>query len=92
MTETAAFPINDLLRRRLQTCLTILSLTTCVASTLFLLLFSGQIGFGIAAVAQDTLTMGTSNVLAQFLTFVGILIFVVGAIIVSFIVFLMMKI
>lgn len=90
MTETAAFPINDLLRRRLQTGLTILSLTTCVASTLFLLLFSGQIGFGIAAVAQDTLTMGVSNVLAQFLTFVGILIFAVGAVIVSFIVFLMM--
>ena len=90
MTESAAFPINDLLRRRLQTGLTILSLTTCVASTLFLLLFSGQIGFGIAAKAQDTLTMGTSNVLAQFLTFVGILIFAVGAVIVSFIVFLMM--
>jgi ABC-type antimicrobial peptide transport system permease subunit len=90
MTETAAFPINDLLRRRLQTGLTILSLTTCVASTLFLLLFSGQIGFGIAATAKDTLTMGVSNVFAQFLMFVGILIFAVGAVIVSFIVFLMM--
>jgi ABC-type antimicrobial peptide transport system permease subunit len=89
MSDTA-FPINDLLRRRLQTGLTVLSLTTCVASTLFLLLFSGQIGLGIASVAQDTLTMGVSNVFAQFLTFVGILIFVVGAVIVSFIVFLMM--
>ncbi len=89
MTE-AAFPVNDLLRRRLQTGLTVLSLTTCVASTLFLLLFSGQIGFGIAAVAKDTLTGGTSTVLAQFITFVGALIFIVGAVIVSFIVFLMM--
>ncbi len=89
MSETA-FPVNDLLRRRLQTGLTIISLTTCVASTLFLLIFSGQIGFGIAAVAQDTLTTGTSNVLAQFLTFVGVLIFAVGAVIVAFIVFLMM--
>jgi ABC-type antimicrobial peptide transport system permease subunit len=89
MSETA-FPVNDLLRRRLQTGLTVISLTTCVASTLFLLLFSGQIGFGIAARAQDTLTLGTSKVLGQFLTFVGALIFIVGAIIVSFIVFLMM--
>ncbi len=89
MSETA-FPINDLLRRKLQTGLTIISLTTCVASTLFLLLFSEQVGFGIATVAQDTLTKGISNVFSQFLLFVGGLIFAVGAVIVSFIVFLMM--
>lgn len=89
MSETA-FPVNDLLRRRLQTGLTILSLTTCVASTLFLLIFSNQLGFGIAASARNTLTDGTSVVFAQFLTFVGALIFIVGAVIVSFIVFLMM--
>jgi len=89
MTE-AAFPVNDLIRRRLQTGLTILSLTTCVASTLFLLLFSGQVGLGIAAVTKGTLTAGTSVIFGQFLTFVGALIFAVGAVIVSFIVFLMM--
>ena len=89
MSETA-FPVNDLLRRRLQTGLTVVSLTVSVASTLFLLLFSGQIGLGIAASAQNTLTMGTSTVFAQFLTFVGALIFAVGAVIVAFIVFLMM--
>ena len=89
MSETT-FPVNDLLRRKLSTGLTILSLTTCVASTLFLLIFSGQVGFGIAAVAQDTLSGGISVVLSQFLTFSGALIFVVGAVIVSFIVFLMM--
>jgi ABC-type antimicrobial peptide transport system permease subunit len=89
MSETA-FPINDLIRRRLHTSLTIVSLTTSVASTLFLLLFSGQIGFGIAATAQDTLTKGTSSVFGQFITFTGLLIFLVGAITVSFVVFLMM--
>lgn len=89
MSETA-FPINDLLRRRLQTGLTVLSLTTCVASTLFLLLFSGQIGLGIASVSQETLTVGVSNVLSQFLVFVSFLFFVVGAVIISFIVFLLM--
>ena len=89
MSETA-FPANDLIRRRLQTGLTIASLTTGVASTLFLLLFSGQIGFGIEAVSQGTLTKGTSIVLGQFLIFVGALFFAVGAVIVSFVVFLMM--
>jgi ABC-type antimicrobial peptide transport system permease subunit len=89
MSETA-FPINDLLRRKLQTGLTIISLTACVASTLFLLLFSDQIGLGITAVAQNTLTIGISTVFSQFLLFIGALIFTVGAVIVSFIVFLMM--
>lgn len=89
MSETA-FPINDLLRRRLQTGLTVASLTTSVAATLFLLLFSDQIGFGITNVSQNNLTKGISIALGQFLTFAGVLIFVVGAVIVSYTVFLMM--
>ena len=89
MSETV-FPVNDLLRRKLQTSLTLISLTVCVASTLFLLLFSDQIGFGITSVAQSTLTIGFSAIFANFLLFVGILVFVVGAVIVSFIAFLMM--
>jgi putative ABC transport system permease protein len=83
------FPVNDLLRRKLQTSLTIISLTSSVASTLFLLLFSERIGFGITS-AADTLTHGLSVVFSQFVLFVGILIFAVGAVITSFIVFLMM--
>ncbi len=83
------FPVNDLLRRKLQTSLTVISLTFSVASTLFLLLFSERIGFGITSVA-DTLTHGLSVVFSQFVLFVGILIFAVGAVITSFIVFLMM--
>src|SRR3989337_1689619 len=86
----AAFPVNDLLRRKLQTSLTIISLTCSVASTLFLLLFSERIGFGITSVAEGTLTHGLSVVFSQFVLFVGILIFAVGAVITSFIVFLMM--
>jgi ABC-type antimicrobial peptide transport system permease subunit len=89
MSETG-FPINDLLRRKLQTILTVFSIATCVASTLFLLIFSGQIGLGIVSTSQGTLTSGTSIIFSQFLTFVGVLIFAVGAVIVSFIVFLMM--
>jgi len=86
----AAFPVNDLLRRKLQTSLTMATLTLSVASTLFLLLFSRRIGFGITSVG-DTLTQGLSAVFSQFVLFVGILIFAVGAVITSFIVFLMMK-
>jgi len=88
MSKTA-FPVNDLLRRKLQTSLTLISLTTCVASTLFLLLFSDQIGFGITSVAQNTLTIGYSAIFSNFLLFVGILVFTVGAVIASFIAFLM---
>jgi len=86
----AAFPVNDLLRRKLQTSLTLISLTVCVASTLFLLLFSDQIGFGITSVAKNTLTIGYWAIFSNFLLFVGILVFAVGAVIISFITFLLM--
>jgi ABC-type antimicrobial peptide transport system permease subunit len=61
-----------------------------VSSALFLLLFSEQLGYGIKSATIDKLTTGTSVVFSQFILFVGILIFVVGAAIISFIVFLMM--
>ena len=86
----AAFPVNDLLRRKLQTSLTVATLTLSVASTLFLLLFSRRIGWGITS-AGDTLTYGLSTVFSQFMLFIGVLIFTVGAVITSFIIFLMMK-
>ena len=89
MSETF-FPVNDLLRRKLQTSLTLISLTTCVASTLFLLLFAEQVGFGITSATEKTLTVGYATIFSSFLLFVGILIFAVGAVIISFIAFLMM--
>ncbi|MFB3888745.1 MAG: FtsX-like permease family protein [Candidatus Bathyarchaeia archaeon] len=89
MSETA-FPVNDLLRRRLQTGLTLTSVTACVAATLFLLLLGDQVGSGISATARRTLTIGYAQVFSQFLLFVGILVFAVGAVVVSFVVFLMM--
>ncbi len=90
MTETY-FPINDLLRRRLQSGLTLLSVTACVAATLFLLLFSDQVSAGITVKAQHALTLGFFTVFSRFLLFEGILVFFVGAVIVSFVVFLMMR-
>jgi ABC-type antimicrobial peptide transport system permease subunit len=90
MSETF-FSINDLLRRKLQTSLVIISLTLCVASTLFLLLFSEKIGFGISLMVENRLTAGFSMVFSQFIIFVAFLIFVVGAVIISFMVFVMMS-
>lgn len=84
-----SFPVKDLLRRRFQTSLTVATLTLSVASTLFLLLFSSRIGVGIYT-STGTLTLGLTAVLSQFIIFIGILIFIVGAILTSFIVFLMM--
>ena len=90
MSETS-FPMNDLLRRKLQTSLIIISLTSCVASTLFLLLFSEKIGFGISLMAESKLTAGFSTIFSRFIIFTGLLIFVVGAVIMSFMVFVMMS-
>ncbi|MEM2995220.1 MAG: FtsX-like permease family protein [Candidatus Bathyarchaeia archaeon] len=90
MSETF-FPINDLMRRKLQTTLTIISLTLSVASTLFLLLSSDKIGFGISLMVEGKLTAGFSTVLSQFIIFVAFLIFTAGAVFISFMVFVMMS-
>jgi len=90
MSETS-FPINDLLRRKFQTGLTIGSLTLCVALTVYLLLFGENIGFEISQVAEGKLTAGFSMVFSQFIFFIGLLIVVTGAVIASFMVFVMMS-
>lgn len=90
MSETF-FPINDLLHRKLQTGLTVASLTLCVALTVFLLLFGENIGFEISQVTEGKLTSGFSMIFSQFITFIGLLIVVTGAVIVSFMVFVMMS-
>lgn len=87
--SNAGFPINDLLRRKLQTSLTVATLTLSVASTLFLLLFSNRLGLGFAS-STGTLTLGLTAIFSQFILFISILIFVIGAVLTSFIVFLMM--
>ena len=90
MSETS-FPINDLLRRKLQTGLTIGSLTLCVALTVYLLLFGENIGFEISQAAEGKLTAGFSMVFSQFIFFIALLIAVTGAVIASFMIFVMMS-
>jgi putative ABC transport system permease protein len=90
MSETF-FPINDLLRRKLQTAMIVISLTLCVASTVFLILFSENMGLSISSSAQSRLTAGFSTVFSEFIILIGILVFVVGAVIISFMVSIMMS-
>jgi ABC-type antimicrobial peptide transport system permease subunit len=89
MYETS-FALNDLLRRKTQTSLVVACLTLSVASTLFLLLYGSRVGVGFAAANENVLTIGLSLVFAQFVRFVTILVFVVGAVLVSFTALLMM--
>lgn len=89
MSSGAGFPVNDLLRRPTQTALIVVTLTLSVASTLFLLLFSSQLGSNLSG-SGGTFTLGLHSIFNQYLTFIGALIFLVGAILTSFIVLLMM--
>ena len=82
------FPINDLRRRKFQTIITIITLTLSVASTLFLLLLSNRLGFG--ASASGILTAGLTTIFSQFIIFIGVLIFIIGAVLTAFTAFLMM--
>lgn len=88
--SSTAFPINDLVRRRFQTGLALATLTLSVASTLFLLLFSSRLGFGIST-ATNTFTLGLNATFSQFFIFIGVLIFLVGAVLTSFVTFLMIS-
>jgi putative ABC transport system permease protein len=89
MTESF-FSINDLMRRKLQTSLFIFGEAFCVASTLFLLLLGDKIGFGLLAAAENKLTAGFSSMFSRFVIFVGLLVFIVGIVIISFLVHALM--
>ena len=90
MSETS-FPIKDLTRRKFQTTLIVTTLTLCVASTVFLLLLADRVGFGISSTVEGRTTVGFSAVFSSFILIIGILTFVIGGVIVSFIAFVMMS-
>lgn len=85
------FPVNDLWRRKLQTSFVVITITLSVASTLFLLLLGDRLGFGLSLMAEGRMTAGFSAVFSQFILLIVLLIFVVGAVIISFMVFVMMS-
>lgn len=81
--------MNDLLRRKMQTSLVIISLALCVASTLFLVLFARKMVFGISSVVEDKLTAGFAQMFSPFITFLAILISAAGIVMISFTAFIM---
>ena len=90
MSETF-FSVNDLLRRKFQTGLAILGLSLCGGSTVFLLLFADRLGFGISLRVEGSLTMGLSSIFSSFFVFTAFLVFLVGAVVSSFLSFVMMN-
>jgi ABC-type antimicrobial peptide transport system permease subunit len=90
MSETS-FPINDLLRRKSQTALVVISLALTVGSALFLLLSAERIGFDIFLSVEDKLTSGISGIFSQFVLFLVALIISAGVVMASFMVSLMMS-
>lgn len=88
MSETF-FPINDLMRRKLQTGLVIIGLALCVASTLFLLLLGDKIGLHILSMTGNILTLSFSTIFFNFIVFVGFLTFLVSTVVIAFMVYVM---
>jgi ABC-type antimicrobial peptide transport system permease subunit len=89
MSETF-FSVNDLLRRKFQTGLAIFGLSLCAGSTVFLLLFADRLGFGVSLRVEGSLTLGLSSILSNFFVFTTLLVFLVGAVVSSFLSFVMM--
>lgn len=90
MSETS-FPVNDLLRRKLQTTLVVVSLALSVGSTLFLLLFAENIGSGLSLTVEDKLTLGFSRIFSPFILLLTVLIVGAGVVMVFFMISLMMS-
>ncbi len=86
-----SFPVKDLARRKFQTSLTIIGLTICTATTVFLTVFGDNLGFDVAFVTRGELSIGFSNIFSRFVGVVGFLNLLAGALITSFLVFIMMS-
>jgi ABC-type antimicrobial peptide transport system permease subunit len=86
-----SFAIRDLGRRKFQTSVAIVSIMICVASTVSLTILSEQLGSSIVPSAQGKPTSGFTTILSQYIFLVVVLIFIVGAVTVSFLSYLMMS-
>lgn len=87
----ANFPVRDLFRRRPQGILILASMTLCVASTLFLLLYAQNLGYDFFSQTQMTLTVSFGIVFSRYIWFLDLLVLATGAVITSFLASLMMS-
>jgi len=83
------FPVKDLARRKFQTSLTLIGLTLCTATTVFLTVFGENLGFEVAFVTGGELSIGFSSIFSRFVGVVGFLNLLAGALITSFLVLIM---
>jgi len=86
-----SFPLKDLFRRRFQTALTILSLTTSATATFFLLFFGDNIGFEVALLTGGKMTSGFSYTFSVILFITTLLAFLTGVLVMSFFISLAMS-
>ena len=86
-----SFPVEDLLRRKFQTGLTVASLTLGVASTVYLLLLGERIGVSIFRATEDVLTSGLRVTFSHFISFAGLLTIVGAGVMVAYTIFVMMS-
>jgi ABC-type antimicrobial peptide transport system permease subunit len=86
------FPLKDLTRRKQQTSLTFVGLTIATSATVFLVLFSSNLGFELSFFTQtNPLSNGFNSIFSQFIRVVSTLNLVTGPIITSFLVYLIMS-
>jgi len=86
-----SFPLKDLLRRRFQTTVTVLSLTISSTTTFFLLFFGENIGFTVELLTGGKLTTGFSYTFSVILLIITLLTFLTEVLVTSFLISLAMS-
>jgi len=86
-----SFPLKDLVRRKLQTAVTMLSLTALTTSTFFLLLFGDTIEFEVALLSAGRFTIWFSYTFSLILFIMILLTFTTAALVMSFLASLAMS-
>ena len=86
-----SFPIKDLVRRRLQSFLTVLNLAVCVGMTVFFILFGENLGAELSYATTGKLTVGLSAILSKFILIVVLLNSLAGVLVTSFLISIMIS-
>jgi ABC-type antimicrobial peptide transport system permease subunit len=84
--SSVGFPLKGLVRRKFQTVLTVVALTFCVGSTVFLTLLGQILGFEIPLITEGRVTTGFSRIFSGFIIVTSFLNVLAGSLIVYFLV------
>jgi len=82
--SSVSFAVKELSRRRLTTLLIILGLAISVASTVFLVLLGGHLGFEVESITGEQSALGFSFIFSRFIVFVVVLNVLIGVLVVFF--------